>query len=140
MPEMTPDPVIAKLARFTPNAVDPAALLFAAGRASARMPWVWKATLAASLLANVVCVALLLFRPPESLQVVPSEPVAVPAVAPVAEPAPVVPASTTPDPWSYQAIHATGDPDQLPKPVSQFEISHSGKPLSVLSARSGELD
>ncbi len=140
MPEMTPDLVLAKLARFTPAIVDPAELLFAAGRASARTPWVWKAAVAGSLLANAVCVGLLLFRSPESPQVTPSEPPAVPAVVPTVEPTPVVPASSTPDPWSYQAIHAAGDPDQLPKPVSQFEISHTGKPLSVLSARSGELD
>jgi len=135
---MTPDPVLAKLARFTPNAVDPAELLFAAGRASARTPWYWKATVAGSLLVNVVCAGLLLTRP-EVAQVVPVEPVETPAT-PVPEPAPVAAPTSTPNPWSLQALHHLGDPDRLPKNEPRFEISHSGIPLTVLSARSGELD
>jgi len=139
MPEMTPDPVLAKLARFTPNAVDPAELLFAAGRASARTPWYWKASVAGSLLVNVACVGVMLTRP-EVTHVVPVEPPVAPAIPVVPEPAPVTPLGSTPNPWSLQALHHLGDPDRLPQSEPRFEISHSGTPLTVFSARSGELD
>jgi len=138
MPQMTPDPVLAKLSRFTPAAVDPAELLFAAGRASARTPWYWKAAVAGSLMVNVVCVGLLVFRSPDSERIVPTDPIAAPL--PVPEPVPVVVPVSMPDPWSLQALHHLGDPDRLPQSEPRFEISHSEKPLTVLSARSGELD
>jgi len=133
---MTPDPLLAKLSQFTPAAVGHAELLFAAGRASARTPWIWKATVFGSLAVNVLCVGLLL-RSPEPPKVVLPEPAAVP-VLPVAEPVAVpVP---TPEPWSYQAMHAATDPDRLPTPEPVTGISHATKPLSVLSARSGEIE
>ena len=136
MPEMNPDPV-AKLAQFTPTSADHAELLFAAGRASAPTPWFWKASLAGSLLANAVCIGLFLFRSPEvQTVVVPAEPAPVPVIVPQPEPAPVSP---TPDPWSVGSLNARGDLDQFPKPDS-FDGSGSGKPLSVLSARSGVID
>jgi hypothetical protein len=136
MPEMTPDP-LAKLAKFTPAAVDPAELLFAAGHASACTPWVWKAAVGASLLVNLLCIGLL-FRSSESPRVVLPEPTVVPAM-PVVEPVPSLPAPT-PDPWSYQALRVTGDLDRFPKSEADTAISHTGKPLSVLSARSGAID
>src|SRR4051794_33625393 len=110
---MTPDPV-AKLAQFTPEpgAVDPAELLFAAGRASARTPWYWKATVAASLLANVVCVLLLATRSPEPLVQVHPAPDAVPA--PQLQPRPPVAPESVPEPWSYQSLRGA-DVDSGPQ-------------------------
>jgi predicted membrane-bound mannosyltransferase len=77
---MIPDPV-EKLARFTPAGPDQAELLFAAGRASASTPWFWKAALAASVVANAVCVGFLVFRAPEVQRVVvPQQPAPVPVL------------------------------------------------------------
>jgi len=135
---MTPDPVLAKLAKFTPSSLDPAELLFAAGRASANTPWFWKAAVAGSLLVNALCIGLLVFPTPEQPQIVPADPVAAPV--PVSNPIPVVPLASMPDPWSLQALNRVDDLDQLPKAEPKSELSHSGKPLTVLSARSGELD
>ncbi|MBA4187106.1 MAG: hypothetical protein C0467_03725 [Planctomycetaceae bacterium] len=135
---MTPDPVLTKLAKFTPATVDPAELLLAVGRASACTPWFWKAAVASSLIVNVVFISLLVFRSPESPYVVPAKPAATPVL--VQEPIPVVAPTSLPDPWSLQALNRVNDPDQLPKAVWQSELTHSGKPLTVLSARSGELD
>lgn len=134
---MNPDPV-AKLARFTPVSVDPAELLFAAGRASARTPWYWKAAIAASLAVNAASAGWLLFPAPEPQPVVvPAEPHA-PATAP--QPELPAPAPAAPDPWSYGSLHARGDLDQLPRPATFAADATSPKPLSVLSARSGEID
>lgn len=134
---MNSDPV-AKLAKFTPAAIDPAALLFAAGRASARTPWSWKAALAASLAVNAASAGWLLVPAPGPRPVVvPTEPHP-PVVAP--QPEPPAPAPAAPDPWSYGSLHARGDLDQLPRPVTFADPATTPKPLSVLSARSGEID
>lgn len=135
MPEMNPDP-IEKLARFTPSSADHAELLLAAGRASAPTPWFWKAGLAASLLANAVCLGWLVFRAPEVRTItVPAEPTPI-LVVPRPEPLPISP---TPDPWSVGSLNARGDLDRFPMPAI-FDTTADDKPLTVLSARSGVID
>lgn len=138
---MTPDPVTAKLSRFTPNAalVDPAELLFAAGRASARTPWFWKVAVAGLALGNLVCLALLLWPAPDR----PAAQPGLPASAPTLPPLPPINLPTAPhsdDPWSYRMLIYAGDPERFPRPAVTTEREPTGRPLSVLGARRGDID
>lgn len=81
---MTPDPVYDRLAQFTPaSGLDPAAVLFAAGRASARTPRGWKLAVAGLVLTNLAAVGAIVFLRPEPIAV----PLPAPAPAGVPEPA-----------------------------------------------------
>lgn len=135
---MTPDPV-AKLAKFTPTALDPAELLFAAGRASARTHWLWKFAVALLVASNAALGAWLALRSPTVLVV---EPVTVPVVPPVSEPpaAQTVPptSGTVDDPSSYRVLRA-GDLEHLPR-VEAFTSAAPREPLTALSGRRGELE
>jgi len=143
---MIPDPVLDKLARFTPNTtiVDNAALLFAAGRASARTPWFWKVATTALLLGNAGWLSLLIIRPSS-----PTAPVVVPqkeSVAPVppqAEPA-TDPTNITPppsdDPWSYRALLSAGDPEKFPRTEVFNGSLPNNEPLTPRSSLRGDLD
>ena len=139
---MSTDPV-AKLAKFTPvTALDPAEVLFAAGRASARTAWGWKAAVGVLLLTNAAAVGLFAFH---SRAPVPQpEPQPAPVVAPLPQPEPPQsgpPNSTvTTDPWSYAALAAVGDPDRFPKSEPIAGEHRPLAPLTVLSARRGEID
>ena len=141
MSEVNPnlDP-IAKLSKFTPaGGPDAAELLFAAGRASARTPWGWKAAVAALVASNLALGAVLAFR---TREVPPSpHPDPVPVVQPQPElPAPAPPSSPAPtdDPSSYRTLWHT-DLDRAPKadPVSN---AAPREPLTVLSGRRGDID
>jgi hypothetical protein len=138
---MSTDPV-AKLAKFTPaTALDPAELLFAAGRASARTVWGWKAAVAALLLTNTLTLTLFALRPPApAAQPVP---LPTPVVPPVPQPEPPQPSPPTDslvdEPWSYRALAAAGDPDRFPRSES-IHGSAPPKLLTALSARRGEFD
>lgn len=136
---MTPDPV-ARLAQFTPAAVDTAELLFAAGRASARTPWYCKAGVAVSLLANATCGWMLLSRPPAPQAASPPAESTPPAVVVPPAAGPDAPATPAPEPWSYQAFRSQTDPERLPAAVFVSDGLSDGKPLTVLSGRSGEID
>jgi hypothetical protein len=132
--EVTPDPVAA-LTRFTPaGVVDPAELLFAAGRASARTHWGWKATVAGLLLSNAALGAFLVFGSHDVPSVVPPAPM--PVVQPEPTPAPPSAPAPTDEPWSYRALRAT-DPELGPntEPVSDFTPAR--EPLTVMSGRRG---
>jgi hypothetical protein len=134
---MTPDPV-EKLARFTPTGPEHAELLFAAGRASARTPWFWKVGLVISVAANAACLATLVFRAPEVQPVVvPQQPAPVPVL--VSPPNHELPVESSPDPWSYQSLHTRTDFDVFLN-TQTISGSDSGKPLSAISGRSGQLD
>lgn len=102
MPEdpLTPDPLLARLARLTPTAVDRDELLFRAGRASVRTPRRWQWACGVLALTQAVGLGLWATRPPERVVVFVAP--APPAVAPepVAEPGP----SPEPDPTSYLAL------------------------------------
>ncbi|MBN9122597.1 MAG: hypothetical protein J0I06_26190 [Planctomycetes bacterium] len=134
---MNPDPV-AKLARFTPAPADPAELLFAAGRASARTHWLWKVAVAALVASNASLSALLALRSTSE----PASPNPVPIVAPAPEPSPVpsAPPSSAPvdDPWSYRALRGS-DLERAPRPEA-FTAPAPREPLTVLSGRRGEID
>jgi hypothetical protein len=139
---MSTDPV-ARLAKFNPaTALDPAELLFAAGRASARTAWGWKAAVGALLLTNAVTVGLLVLRSPapESQP----EPQPAPVVTPGPQPEPPQPSPPTgpifDERWSYGALAAVGDPDQFPKAEPIMGGHPPEAPLTVLAARRGEID
>lgn len=139
MSEVNPDP-IARLAKFTPAAsTDPADLLFAAGRASARVPPAWKAAVVSLALSNVALCACLLF----ALRSAPTvAPIPAPAVLLQPEPAPVPPASAPAppnDPWSYRTLRAT-DPERAPTADPVANLAPPRRPLTALSGRSGDID
>jgi hypothetical protein len=134
---MNPDPV-AKLARFTPaSGPDAAELVFAAGRASARTHWGWKAAVAALVASNLALGAVIAFRAP-------AEPPAHPE--PVGQPQPEQPVSTPPtsapvpgeEPWSYRALRSA-DPERVPE-TEPITSAAPRQPLTVLSGHRGELD
>jgi hypothetical protein len=139
---MTPDPVLDKLARFTPDGsgIDPAELLFRAGRASARTPPVWKIAVAGLLLANVATVGFFLLRPEKPPP--PPEPVPVPVVVPVpvTVPSPEPPPSpaASPSPWSLGALLRLSDPRDLPAAQAVTDLAPAEPPLTPRSR--GEFD
>jgi hypothetical protein len=70
--EMTPDPVFDKLSRFSPSAgtLDRDAILFAAGRASARSRRLWAAVAGVLAVTQAITLALLLMpRPAQQMPV-----------------------------------------------------------------------
>ena len=139
MPEVNPDPV-AKLAKFTPAAPpDAAELLFAAGRASARVPLAWKAAVVSLALSNVALCACLLF----ALRTAPTvAPIPGPAVPQLPEPVPTPPASApapADDAWSYRTLRATGL-ERTPDTEPVANLAPERQPLTALSGRRGDID
>ncbi len=136
MSDVNPDP-IAKLAKLTPTpTTDPADLLFAAGRASARTHWGWKAAVAALALSNAALGAAVLLRPRND----PAAPTPV-VQPPPGPPAPAPPTSTpTPlvEPWSYRALR-DADLERAPAPEPLPDAAPR-EPLTVLSGRRGDID
>lgn len=134
---MTPDHVYDKLARFSPDSqgIDPAEILFRAGRASARTHWLWKLAVAALLLTNVAAVGFLAFRdrPERTAPEVVTVPVVIPVVVTPTEPvsAPTESAS----PWSYGSLLRTTDPDDLPRSPALVGLTPAAPPLTSLSRR-----
>jgi hypothetical protein len=127
---MTPDPRLDWLTRLTPNGalLDPADVLFHAGRASARTPRAWKVGVAGLVLANAVTVGFLLVRRdmprlPDSA----SAPVAVPAPA-AAPPSESRPGS---DPDSVFSLAQSFDPDSPPPPAGFVPPDRPPAPLTV---------
>jgi hypothetical protein len=142
MSEVTGDPAIDKLARFTPNAssLDCAEILFRAGSASARTPRGWKVACTVLLLANLALIAERVLRdadPPVAL---------VPGGSQRADPAvPVLPAPIPegipeehPALWSLAALHHSGDASDLPQSPTVAALSPSEPPLTPRSR--GEID
>ena len=126
MPEQ-PDPVTDRLARFTPNAagLDRDALLFAAGRRSARGSRLWP--VAAGLLAVSQAVTL--------VAVWPSEPAKTPIVAPVPTNNPPPESITPASPPSSDVWTARSDPDVMASPPpATGEFVGTGPPLTAGSA------
>jgi hypothetical protein len=126
---MTPDPRLDWLTRLQPNGsiLDPADVLFHAGRASARTPRAWKVAVAGLLMANLVMVGLLLARrdPPRPLEA--AAPVAVPTPAP-APPADTLPSS---DPDSVYSLARSFDPDAPPPPAGFVAPDRPVAPTTV---------
>ena len=141
-PGMTPDPMLDKLARFTPSAaaVDQAALLFAVGRASARTPWGWKIVAAGLLLANLGWLSLLTFH---------SDRVTVPGDTLKTDPVPTPEPSNAPEkprppygeePWNCRSLIFLDDPEQLPRSELLREPVPTVEPLTPRSVNRGEID
>ena len=138
---MTPDPVFDRLDRFTPDAstIDPAAILFRAGRASARTPWGWKLTVAGLLVTNVVTAVALGYRSPADPDPIPT-PVLVPVIPPALESTPA-PEPTSPlSPWSYAAMMGITDADQLPHSEPIDGITPAELPLTARPTRMSGTD
>jgi len=129
---MNNDPVIHRLARFTPDEslIDPAALLFRAGRASARTSWGWKLAVAGLLLANAVTVAILFARrdPPRPPEATPA-PAMTPA--PALPPAPMPESPPSPEPNSIAALAHSFDPDRLPPSAGFVDPDRPATMLTV---------
>ena len=122
-----PDPVTDRLARFTPSAagLDRDALLFAAGRRSARTSRLWP--LATALLVVSQAATLFALWPRETVNgpVIPASP---PAVAPAPSEFTLPPASPEPDVWSAGSRF---DVLQGPPPVRAGEFVSAGPPLTA---------
>ena len=103
-----PDSVTDRLARFTPSAagLDRDALLFAAGRRSARGSRLWPAAAALLGVSQAVTLVLLWPKSPEPIVIAP----VVPAVAPAPD-LTVPPGSSSPEMWT-----AGSSPDVLVAP------------------------
>ena len=136
------DPVIRKLAGFTPAAdgIDRDEWLFRAGRASVRPPRGWKCACGVLFATQATTLGLWFARPAEVVTV----PVAVAPVQSPAPPAPEEPPPPTPlpdaspeapDRWSYIALvrgfDATGD---MPFPSASQEDRH--RPPAAITAGS----
>lgn len=123
-----PDPVTDRLARFTPNpaGLDRDALLFAAGRRSARGSWLWK-TLAGVFATTQIVTLLALWPRPQPAGTF----VGPPVVAPAAESEPPPPPASSPvDMWT-----AGSRPDVLEEgpALSTVQFVESQPPLTVRS-------
>jgi hypothetical protein len=130
MPEMTPGPELDWLTRLQPNGsvLDPADVLFHAGRASARTPRAWKLAFAGLMLANAVTVGLLLSgRDAPPLPDAASAPVVVPT------PAPALPTGSRPgsDPDSVYSLARSFDPDAPPPPAGFVAPDRPAAPTTV---------
>jgi hypothetical protein len=129
---MTPDPRLDWLTRLTPNGalLDPADVLFHAGRASARTPRAWKLAVAGLLLANAVTVGLLLAHrdPPRS-----PEAASAPVAVPTSVPAPVPPSDgpTWDEPNSISTLARSLDLDAPPPPAGFVAPDRPAAPLTV---------
>ena len=129
---MTPDPVFDKLARFTPDAsgLDPADILFRAGRASARTPWAWKAAAAVLLVSNVLFF-LNRSKPSEIVYV---------HTPPPESPAPPETPPVESSPWNPHALIGALDPDRTARPEAVADLAPARAALTPLSARRMDID
>ena len=140
MSEMTPDPVLDRLAGFSPDSsgIDPAEVLFRAGRATARTPRVWKIAVVGLVMTNVVTLGLFIAQGPTpgpTPEVVPT-----PVVPPVVVPQPERLPQSSPTPWSYGAMMGVTDLDQVPPPASAVQFTPDGPALTPLSIRDRIVD
>jgi hypothetical protein len=129
---MTPGPGLDWLTRLRPNGslLDPADVLFHAGRASAGIPRGWKLAVAGLLLANAVLAGILLSgRDPARPPGVTPAPVAVPAPTPAPAPPPGSPAGR--DSNSIVSLSRSIDPDAPPPPAGFVPPDRPAAPLSV---------
>ncbi len=139
---MTPDRVLGGLTRFTPRvpALDPADVLFRAGRDSARTPRGWKMAVAG---LGLVVAALLGERVANNRDADPGPPGAAPPAMAVPGPIPAPDPSPSPVPtgpgsaWRFGAFRHAADPDNLPASPALAGRSPADPPLTP---RSREID
>jgi hypothetical protein len=134
--ELNPDPVFDKLARFSPSeaSLDPAEILFRAGRASAHTPRVWKIAVVGLLLTTIGLTVFVSLRgenkpvsgSPDVVPVLVVVPVAIPAAKP----------NSPPDrdeaftEWSLGTLRRTIDPNEMPRSPAMVELSPADPPLT----------
>jgi hypothetical protein len=142
MSEITPDPVFDKLTRFTPSAssLDPAEVLFRAGRASAGTTWAWKLAVSGLAIAISALIAERLLNNTDShagsQEAIPVV-VVIPVPIPLSESNPLPSPAEPESPWRFGALlHAT-DPNDLPKSPAPTGLAAADPPLM---ARTRELD
>jgi len=143
MSEMIPDPILDKLARFTPHgtAGEQAGLLFTAGLASARTHWGWKIAVVGLLLANLGWLSLLTFHPSaETPPNTPPQSELTPAHTEHLQPPASNPAPTGDDLWSYRVLLSAGDLEQFPKVEPLRHPIQTDNPLTPLAGHRGELN
>jgi hypothetical protein len=124
-----PESLEQRLSRFTPDGsgLDRDALLFAAGRASARPGRRWMTLAGALAVSQLLTLALLWPRP------APPAPVPAPAPSPAVAVEPPPPARETPALWVLrdQAIATEGN---LPPPAPTESLARSDPPLRAFAA------
>ena len=125
------EPFLDRLSRFTPDAgrLERDALIFAAGRCSARPDRLWQALAAALAAAQALSLVLLLGRPapPAGRQ---SMPVALQPALPANDQRSVNPPEETPGIWS--ARHRLDEPEPEDRPADSLTLIESEPPLRVL--------
>lgn len=132
MPELTPDPVFDKLARFSPTGVEPTDILFAAGRAAAPTRWWWKVAVIGLVVTNAAVLTAWLGRVPRTVVV--THTITVPGIdSPESPEEPVPPRQ----PGLY--IRAT-DPDQLPPSEPIVGVVPTKPVLTAFAGHRGEID
>lgn len=145
MSELRDDPVLGPLTRFTPSGVkvDPIAIGFAAGRASARTPRGWKFAAVALLLVNLALVgAAQTWHRPGQTAAAP-QPIVIPVVLPVpiAESHSAIPPGTAPrSPWRLAKLMRVTEVEQLPEPIISDEQRAAAAPLTPLSLQRANFD
>jgi len=124
-----PEPFAERLSRLTPDGagLDRDALLFAAGRASARPNRLWQALAAALAVGQVVTLVLLWPRPPDA----PPPPAVAPTPAPAVEPPPATP--EPPRSWAF-GPRLANEPGDLPPPAASGVLVPDDPPLRAFSA------
>ena len=143
MSEMTDDPALGKLARFTPDrsSLDPAEILFRAGRESARPHRGWKLACSGLLLAILALVGERVVReagPPNTPPPGPREDTATIAAPPIAAPPPEPGAGDAGSLWSFGALLRASDPKDFPRSAALAVPSPTDPPLTPRSR--GEFD
>ncbi|MBX9584694.1 MAG: hypothetical protein K2X87_30695 [Gemmataceae bacterium] len=129
---MTPEPDLGPLAAFTPaSGLDPAEVLFRAGRATARTPRVWKLAVAGLVALNVATAAALLL--PEPAVVAGPE-----QVEPAPTPGAHAPGSPEHDSPEGGLLAGASDLD-APRPEVLPNMVAARYPLTALSGRQAEI-
>ena len=122
------EPIAERLSRFTPDSggLDRDALLFAAGRVSARSSRPWKAVAAALAVSQLLTLEFLWPRTRTDPPMPPISPL-------VVAPSPPIPAPESSQPWllSWRLLNDQGD---LPLPVAQDDLVADDPPLRASSA------
>ena len=130
--EMSPDPVFDKLARFSPSAggLGRDAILFAAGRASARSRRLWPAIAGVLAVTQTITLALLLMPP--SPREIPTN-----NQTPAASPPAV---ELQPEYQNDGAIQVWTDPDRWPQEAPVADPAPPAPVWTILSAKGLSLD
>lgn len=117
-----PEDLTNTLKQFTPTLPDRDALLFAAGRASARPAPIWKVLCGLLAITQIVMVAFWLVRPSPTVNVL---------TRPADNSGDDSSTPFTPDPYSYIALSKSADLELPCTPVEQVGAGRSSPPLKA---------